>query len=137
MLNVRGGNLDYAVDSDYLKLAKGATVNFMGGSNIVGRIANKISSHKDVVVSEFDGDDSKVIFSGGYNSFPNQYAFSSFVDLSKTEFRLTGGVLDLYQRIVRGCRTILPAKGAEMRNRALGLSMTDEKGTNACKLSVY
>ena len=129
-LNIRGGNLDYAVDSDYLKLAKGATVNFMGGSNIVGRIANRISSNNNVVVSEFDGDGSKVTFSGGYTEFPNVYAFSSFVDLSKTEFRLTGGVLDLYQRIVRGCRTILPAKGAEMRNRALGLSMTDDNGNN-------
>ena len=128
--NIRGGNLEYNLDTDYLKLAKGATVNFMGGSNTVGRFANKISSNNNAVVSEFDGEGSKVTFSGGYTIFPDQYSFSSFVDLSKTEFRLTGGILNLYQRIVRGCRTILPAKGAGLHNRSLGLSMTDENGNN-------
>lgn len=128
VLNVNGGTFKFDTEALYLKLAKNAVVNFNGGSNVIGRIANKISENKGVVVSEFDGEGSKVRFAGGHNIFPNQYAMSSYVDYSKTEFSFTGGILEMYLRITQNSRTLLPPKGGILYNRAAGLSMTDDGG---------
>lgn len=129
-LKINGGTLDYNFDSDYLKLAKNATVIFNGGSNIVGRIANKISENDGEMVSEFDGEGSKIIFAGGYTEFPEQYAFDSYVDPAKTTIEFLGGTLNLKRRIIRSQRTLLPAKGGKLINRYPGLVLTDENGEN-------
>ncbi len=126
-LKVSGGSIEYKDTRDYLKLAKGATVVFNGGSNVVGRIANYVKvSDKGVVISEFDGDGSKVVFAGGYTAFPDAYAMSSYLDLTKTTIELTGGILDVNFRIDDSIKMLLPAKDSELRNSYAGNSITDE-----------
>ena len=130
VLNVNGGTFKFDAEALYLKLAKNAVVNFNGGSNVIGRIVNEISENKGSVVSEFDGDGSKVVFAGGHNIFPNQYSLSSYVDYSKTEFSFTGGILEMYLRLYHYSRSLLPPKGGILYNRSEGLSMTDEESAN-------
>jgi len=116
-LNVRGGQIEYENDGKSLILAKNSTVNFMGGSNIIARIVNKISTNGDAVISEFDGEGSKVIFSGGYTKFPNAYSFSSYVDYSKTDFSFTGGKMEINQRMGNSLRVFLPPKDGILINK--------------------
>ena len=130
-LKVSGGSIEYKDTRDYLKLAKGATVVFNGGSNVVGRIANCVKvNDKGVLISEFDGDGSKVVFAGGYTVFPDAYAMSSYLDPTKTTFELTGGILDVNVRIDDYIKMLLPAKGAELRNSYVSNSITDEDSMN-------
>lgn len=125
-LNVRGGQIEYENDGKSLILAKNSTVNFMGGSNIIARIVNKISTNGDAVISEFDGEGSRVIFSGGYTKFPNAYSLSSYVDYSKTDFSFTGGKMEINQRMGNSLRVFLPPKDGILINKCNELAMTDE-----------
>ena len=129
-LNVRGGQIEYENDGKSLILAKNSTVNFMGGSNIIARIVNKISANGDAVISEFDGEGSKVIFSGGYTKFPNAYSFSSFVDYSKTQFSFLGGTVNMSHRLYGCSKTLFPSKGALLVNRCSDLAMQDQTAKN-------
>lgn len=124
MLNVHGGILQYNGAAQYLKLAKNSTVNLAGGSNILGRVVNKIIEG----ISEFDGDGSKVVISGGYTGMTSSSVFA-YMDRSKTEVKLSGGVLDFNLRVESDLRPILPAKGAMLRYLAGYLAMTDKEGT--------
>ena len=129
-LNVRGGQIEYENDGKSLILAKNSTVNFMGGSNIIARIVNKISTNGDAVISEFDGEGSRVIFSGGYTKFPNAYSFSSYVDYSKTQFSFLGGIVNMSHRLYGCSKTLFPSKGALLVNRCSDLAMQDQTVKN-------
>lgn len=127
VLNVNGGTLHFGADALYLKLAKNSVVNFNGGSNVIGRLVNKISDG-----SEFDGEGSKVTFAGGYVRFPDEYAiYKSFLDWSKIEIDFTGGILDFNSlRATRDTRVLMPPKGGEFRSSSKGEALTDVDGVN-------